>query len=65
MTPDELEISITQYLDGTLADDEREPLEAHLAEDPAAQALLVGERVLTELLRSQPLPEVRWDRLAE
>jgi hypothetical protein len=65
VTTDELEISIAGYLDGTLADDERKALEAHLAQDPVAQALLEQERALTDLLRSQPLPKVQWDRLAE
>jgi anti-sigma factor RsiW len=65
MTRDELEISISQYLDGTLNDDRRAAVEARLADDPAAQAILAQERALTDLLRAEPLPEVRWDRLAE
>ena len=65
MTPEDLESSISQYLDGTLADDERIALEARLAANPAMQALLEEERALTDLLRSQPLPDIRWDQLAE
>jgi hypothetical protein len=65
VTQNDLEISIAQYLDGSLADEPRIALEARLAQDPAAQALLEEERVLTELLRSQPLPEIRWDRLTD
>lgn len=65
VTRDELEISISQYLDGTLPESERASVEALLAHDPQAQALLAGDRALTNLLRSEPLPQVRWDRLAE
>lgn len=65
MTRDELEFSISQYLDGTLPEAQRPALEARLAVDAAAQAILAEERALTRLLRSEPLPEVRWDRLAE
>jgi hypothetical protein len=65
VTRDELEFSISQYLDGTLADEQRPAVEALLAEDPEAQAILAEERALTALLRAEPLPEVRWDRLAD
>ena len=65
MTPDKLEISISQYLDGTLPDDERIALESHLAGSAPAQALLEEERALTDLLRSQPMPEIHWDQFAE
>lgn len=65
MTRDELEISISQYLDGTLGEDERLAVEARLADDAEAQALLAEDRELTAALRSVPLPEVHWDRLAE
>src|SRR6185437_1220044 len=65
MTRDELEFSISQYLDGTLPEAQRPALEARLAADAEAQAILAEERALTRLLRSEPLPEVRWDRLAE
>ena len=64
MTRDELEFSISQYLDGTLPEAQRPALEARLAEDAEAQAILAEERALTRLLRSEPLPEVRWDGLS-
>jgi anti-sigma factor RsiW len=65
MTREQLEFSISQYVDGTLAEDERAALEARLADDPEAQALLAEDRALTRLLQSAPMPEVRWDRFAE
>jgi anti-sigma factor RsiW len=65
VTRDELEFSISQYLDGTLPEDQRSALEARLTADADAQAILTEDRALTDLLRSDPLPEVRWDRLAE
>jgi len=66
MTRDELEFSISQYLDGTLAAGEAEALEEVLARDAGARAMLAEERQLTALLRaaSGPLPPVRWDALA-
>lgn len=65
MTRDELEISISQYLDGTLDDHRRAAVESRLADDPSARAMLAEERALTELLRAEPVPEVQWDRLAD
>jgi anti-sigma factor RsiW len=65
MTRDELEYSITQYLDGTLDEASRGALEARLAEDPEARALLEEHRLLTAALRSGSLPQVRWDRLSQ
>jgi anti-sigma factor RsiW len=65
VTRDELDISISQYLDGTLAEEQRPALEARLAADAEAQAILTEDRALTDLLRAERLPEVRWDRLAE
>ena len=64
MTRNELEISINQYLDGTLPDGQRASLEARLNSDPEARSLLEEDRALTEALRSLPLPEVRWDQFA-
>lgn len=63
MRPDELEFSISQYLDGTLAEQERTALEERLKTDAAAQALLAEYRRLDEALCSLPLPGIRWDRL--
>ena len=65
MTRDDLEFSITQYLDGTLDEESRLALEARLVEDTEARALLEEHRSLTAALRSAPLPQVRWEKLAE
>lgn len=65
MASEELEFLISQYADGTLAEEQRLALEHRLANDPEAQALLAEERSLTDTLRQAPMPEVRWDRLAE
>jgi anti-sigma-K factor RskA len=64
MNRDELEFSIVQYLDGTLDPAARAEVELRLATDVAARAMLDEHRRLTAVLRSQRLPEVRWDRLA-
>ena len=64
MTRDELEFSISQYLDGTLPDEQRASLEARFVSDPEAKALLDQERSLTAALRSSTVPNVRWDQLA-
>jgi len=65
MRSDELEFSISQYLDGTVPELERPALERRLESDLSAQALLAEYRKLNEALRATPLPEVRWDLLAE
>jgi anti-sigma factor RsiW len=65
MTHDQLEFSINQYLDGTLPENERAALEALIANDAEAQALVAEDRSLTALLQSQSLPDVQWDRFAE
>jgi len=65
MRPDDLEFSISQYLDGTLAEQERTALEERLETDAAAQALLAEYRRLDEALCSIPLPGIRWDRLTQ
>ena len=62
---DELEFSITQFLDGTLDEAGRAALEARLADDPEARAMLEEHRVLTGALRSNPLPPVQWDKLSD
>src|ERR1700761_200522 len=61
---DELEFSISQYLDGTLSAPEAAALEQVLASDAAARALLDEYRQLDALIKSAPLPAVRWDALA-
>jgi anti-sigma factor RsiW len=69
MTRDELEFSLSQYLDGTLPPAERVALEARLAADAEARAVLAEYRQLDEGLKSipaaDPLPGVHWDRFAD
>jgi hypothetical protein len=64
MTPEQLEIAITHYLDGTLPAEEVGALRETLANDPAARALLAEHERLTALLRSVAGPEVEWGELA-
>jgi anti-sigma factor RsiW len=64
MTRDELEFSISQYLDGTLDESLKSALEARLSGDAEARAMLEEDRALTAMIRSQPLPDVRWKKLA-
>lgn len=65
MTHDDLESSISQYLDGTLAEGERSALERRLAEDAEARVMLDEYRRLDAVLKSAPLPDVRWELLAQ
>ncbi|HZL35995.1 MAG TPA: hypothetical protein VFC78_11835 [Tepidisphaeraceae bacterium] len=65
MTTQDLEYSISQYLDGTLDASERAELERRLESDAAARALLGEYRRLDAALKAEPLPDVRWDALAE
>lgn len=64
MTRDELEFSISQYLDGTLVEAEENALEARLATDADARALLAEYRSLDRVLRASPLPAVDYAGLA-
>jgi hypothetical protein len=64
MTLEQLEFSITQYLDGTLPAEDVGALEARLASDPQARAMLDEQRALTDLLRSQPGPDLDWADVA-
>ena len=64
MTRDELEYSISQYLDGTLAGAEENALEARLAADADARALLAEYRGLDRVLRAAPPPAVDYALLA-
>ena len=63
MTRDELEFAISQYLDGNLAAAEESALEARLASDADARALLAEYRSLDRVLRSSPVPDVDFDAL--
>jgi anti-sigma factor RsiW len=64
MTRDELEFHISQYLDGTLVEPEQSSLEARLAEDADARALLDEYRRLDVALKAAPVPAVNWDALS-
>ena len=65
MISEQLEFQISQYADGTLPADEVAALEAALAADADARALLEEYRSLDgSLKRELPLPAVKWDRLA-
>jgi anti-sigma factor RsiW len=60
----DFEYSISQYLDGALPDEERAALEARVARDAQARALLEEYRRLDVAMKSVALPEVRWGALA-
>ncbi len=64
MTRDELEFSISQYLDGTLAEAARGALEERLAIDGEARGVFAEYQSLQSAFAAAPLPEVRWDQLA-
>jgi anti-sigma factor RsiW len=64
MTLEQLEFSITQYLDGTLPAEDVGALDARLASDPQARAMLDEQRALTDLLRGQPGPDLDWAEVA-
>lgn len=67
MRPDDLEFLIAQYADGSLDAKRSADLEAVLRRDEDARAILESYRAingaLTGIVASQPVPEVRWDRL--
>jgi negative regulator of sigma E activity len=65
MTRDELEFAISQYLDGNLAAAEESALEARLASDADARALLTEYRSLDRVLRSSPIPDIDSVALAD
>ncbi len=61
---DELELAITQYLQGELSDEHRSAVEARVAADPAARSLLAQHRSLDVVLKhGWPLPHVDFDAL--
>ena len=64
MKTEELTISIAQFADGTLPDAERTRVEALLENHAELQSLYAEEQSLTALLRSDPLPNLDWDKLA-
>lgn len=65
MANDELQFAISQYHDGSLPAEERAEVEAMLERDGEARALLAEYRALDRMLKGLPVPEVRWDQLAE
>src|SRR5687768_923655 len=65
MTRDELEFSISQYLDGTLPAAERDALETRLGSDAEARALYAEYESLQGVFKAAPLPAVRWDAFAQ
>jgi anti-sigma factor RsiW len=62
---DELQFALCQYADGTLTADQVPVVEAKLARDGELAASVEEHRRLSDLLKSGPLPAVRWERLAE
>src|SRR4051812_19493282 len=65
MTRDELEFSISQYLDGTLAVAERDALEERLATDAEAREVYAEYEALNGALAAAPaVPEIDWDAFA-
>jgi hypothetical protein len=61
MTTDQLEFSISQYLDGNLPTDEEAALVERLATDPAARALFAEYEKLNAVVKSaMPMPEIDW-----
>jgi hypothetical protein len=66
MISESLEFRISQYADGTLPAAEVAALEADLAASAEARAMLAEYRALdASLKRDLPLPDIRWDRLAD
>jgi negative regulator of sigma E activity len=64
MTRDELEYTLSQYLDGTLPESEASALEELLATDASARSLLAEFRFLDRALRAAPLPPFDFDALS-
>jgi len=62
---EQIEFAISQYLDGTLTEDRRAEVEGLLADDAHLRGVLEEHRSLTELLRSDRVPEVRWEGLSK
>ena len=60
------EFLLSQYLDGTLAPEDRKSLEARLAKDPHLNQKLAEYAQLDELLRTgMPVPRDEWDDLGD
>ena len=65
MTRDQLEFSITQYLDGSLPQSERAGLMERLEKDPEARALLEEHRRLDNVLSRASLPTFPLEALSK
>lgn len=64
VTRDELEFSISQYLDDTLDEADRNALDERFAVNAEARAVLAEYQSLQGILASAPMPAVNWDRFA-
>lgn len=64
MRTDELEFSISQYLDGTLPPLEAARVEEVLATDPNAREIFAEYQRLNDSLRALPQPQVDWNTFA-
>src|SRR5579862_1628357 len=64
MSSEELEFSISQYIDGTLSPAERVALERILAENAQAKALLDEYRRLDVVLKAPQIPNLNFEFLA-
>lgn len=65
MTHDQLQFAISQYLDGTLPADQALALRQRLEVDAEARRVLEEYTALNVAMKASPLPEVRWDALAQ
>jgi anti-sigma factor RsiW len=60
------EFAISEYLDGTLGDEECASLKQRIADEPGLAAVVAEYRSLDGMIRaSMPMPAVKWDVLAE
>lgn len=64
MSTDDLEILITQSLDGLLSPEEQAKLDAELARNPAARKLRDEYLALNTAIAQASLPNLNYDRLA-
>jgi len=62
---DDLEFRLSQYLDGSLTPAQAAEVERLVAGSGEARALLEQYQKLDAALKGMPLPEVRWEALAE
>ena len=62
---EQFEFAISQHADGTLPVEQIAALDIKLREDAQARILWEQDRKLTHLLKTAPLPAIRWDKLGE